>query len=186
MQGQSRYELHVAGVPLISFQLGEKKKIPGYRNMTMTTNESRLSGDFGASVSFVCACACVCVLRCRVDLLDNLRAHFQSHSVWLESLSGVTFSITLKLQAAHLKLCAAISYHVIRLNQKRRAPDVAAAGLMNLSSQKTSQTSLCSFVLFCVSIMCLFVLFLWYVIYYQSYFGHKHTSFKSVHTSKWI
>lgn len=82
MQGQSRYDLHVAGVALISFQL-EKNHflLPGYRNMTMTTNESRLSGDFGASASCVCACASVCVLRCLVDLLDNLRAHFRSHSV---------------------------------------------------------------------------------------------------------
>lgn len=100
--------------------------------MTMTANESRLSSDFGASVSFVCACACVCVLVCRVDLLDNLRAHFQSHSVWLKSLSGVKFSITLTLQAAHLKLCAAISYLVILLNKMIRAPDVAADGWINL------------------------------------------------------
>lgn len=48
------------------FPVREKNSflLPGYRNMTMTANESRLSSDFGASVSFVCSCASVCVLVC--------------------------------------------------------------------------------------------------------------------------
>lgn len=82
MQGQSRYELHVAAAPLLSPWLEENSfLLPGYGSMTMTADESRLSTDFGASVSFVCACGCVCALVRRVDLLDNLRAHSQSHSV---------------------------------------------------------------------------------------------------------
>lgn len=82
MQGQSRYELHVAAAPLLSLWLeGNSFLLPGCGNMTMAADESRLSTDFGASVSFVCACGCVCALVLRVDLLDNLRAHSQSHSV---------------------------------------------------------------------------------------------------------
>lgn len=112
--------------------------LPGYGNVTMAADESRLSTDFGASVSFVCACGCVCALVRRVDLLDNLRAHSQSHSVWLKSPSWLKFSITLKLKWGHLKPCSAISYHVILLNKKKKEqewvsylPDVAADGWMN-------------------------------------------------------
>lgn len=58
--------------------------------MSMTVNESWLSSDFGKRVclySCICLCACVCVqarLR-QVYLLDNLRAHFQNHPMWLTS-----------------------------------------------------------------------------------------------------
>lgn len=181
------------------FPVRKKKKnsflLPGYGNMTMTANESRLSSDFGASVSFVRASVCVCVRVCRVDLLDNLRAHFQSHSVWLKSPSGVKFSITLKLQAAHLKLCA-ISYLIILLKKKISATDVAADELNELvhplwksssapTCQKTSQTRFLFSLLFCFR---LFVIYVFHSLYYflmnlnssYSHFGLKQTLFESI------
>lgn len=104
--------------------------LPGYGDMTMAADESRLSTDFGASVSFVCACGCVCALVHRVDLLDNLRAHSQSHSVWLKSPSWAKFSITLKLKWGHLNLWSAISYHGILLNEKKKSRSGFHTGLM--------------------------------------------------------
>lgn len=117
-----------------------------------------------------------------------LRADFQSHSVRLESLSGVTFSMTPKLQAAHLKLCAAASYHVM-LNGMEREEHLmlAVAGSVNLSNlcgkttrlQKTSLYWLNLFKLFNILNQLKLILF----VLIQE-FIHSYSTFNFVSESK--
>lgn len=81
---KGRADMNYMWPPFLSSLSAWKKNsflLPGYGNMAVAADESRLSTDFGASVSSVCARDCVCALVCRVELLDHLRAQLQSHSV---------------------------------------------------------------------------------------------------------
>lgn len=192
MQGQSRHELHVAGVPLISFQL--EKKIASSSQATEIWPWLRMNHGFPVTLGPVWDLRVhMPVLVCRVDLLDNLRAHFQSHSVWLKSLSGVKFSITLKFRAAHLKLCAAISYLAIPLNKRISTPDVTADGWLNFLSlcvksysaptfQKTSQTHFSfpfCFYLFVIYVLIYCIIFPLYSINHTQTLGSSKLHFQA-------
>lgn len=61
MQGQSRYELHVAAVP--SEKIAPPTP-PGYGDVAVAADESRLSTDFGAAVRVLCVHVTAFVRSC--------------------------------------------------------------------------------------------------------------------------